>query len=98
MSSGPSSSSGWLKLWGSQENFPEQPPGDEGGTNPSILDGSVCCWAAGAAFTQALLSMGVSLLLAFCSALSRLQGCAALCLLTHRYLTESMELLGVLTW
>lgn len=74
VSSGPSSSSGWLQLRGSQGNFPEQLPGtgEEGGTSPSIPDGSLHCWAAGEGFTQALLFMDVSLLLAFCWTLSRL--------------------------
>lgn len=66
----------WLEqeLWGSKGSSTEQLPGmdGEGGTNPPIPDGSLSCWAAGAGFTQALLFMDVSLLLAFCSTLSHL--------------------------
>lgn len=104
VSSDPSSSSGWLQLWGSQENFPEQLPdtGEEGGTNPSIPDRSLHCWAAGARLYSGFFTLHGCLLVTGLL-LNPLMfavgaGCASLCLLTHRYLTETMELLGVLTW
>lgn len=102
MSSGPSSSPGWLQLWGSQGNFSEQ--GEEGGTNPSIPEG-LC---AVGQLEQALLRLCSGFTLHGYLLVAGLvfnpvtfaagAGCAPLCLLTCRYLTETMELLGVLAW